>query len=328
MTKPIRWGILSTGAIAKKFTSDLQYAKGAVLQAVGSRSQASADAFGAEYGIPNRHASYEALVQDPEVDVVYIGTPNNLHKPCSMLALNAGKSVLCEKPFTINRAEAEAVIERAQEQRCFIMEAMWTRFNPAVRQAKAWIEAGRIGEVRMVHANFGFRMDDDERGRLRDPELGGGALLDVGVYPISLASHMIGKHPVTIFSAADLGPTDVDEQSAYLLKYGKGELAVLSSAICTTTNYDAYIEGTEGMIQLHSPFWCPRTATLTREEEEPVVSEHPFPGHGMHYQAEEVMRCMGLGLLESPVMPHRQTLEVMEILDHIRTQNGIRYPME
>ncbi|MBI2425268.1 MAG: Gfo/Idh/MocA family oxidoreductase [Candidatus Hydrogenedentes bacterium] len=328
MPDKIRWGILSTGNIANKFASDLKHAEGAVIQAVGSRTQASADAFAGKYGIPNRHTSYEALAADPEVDVIYVGTPHNFHQEHSILALNAGKAVLCEKPFAINCAEAKAVFAVAQAKQRFIMEAMWTWFIPAVAQAKSWVDEGRIGAVRMLHANFGFRMDDEERGRLRDKTLGGGSLLDVGVYPIALAAFMLDKTPVSIQSAACMEPAGVDEQAAFLLKYDRGELAVLSSAIATATNYDAYIEGEAGMIHIHSPFWCSRRATLLRPDEEPLVAECPMPGNGMQYQALEVMRCLREGRLESPTMTHARTIEVMTIMDTIRAQWGLRYPME
>ncbi len=178
MSDTIRWGILGTGFIARQFAEGLKSAHGAVLQAVGSRAMKTANTFGDLFNVPNRHASYEALVADPEVDVIYVSTPHPLHKENSILCLEAGKAVLCEKPFTINRREAEEVVACARDHKRFLMEAMWTRFLPTVVQAAAWVREGVIGEVRMVRADFGFRADYNEESRLFTPEMGGGGLLD------------------------------------------------------------------------------------------------------------------------------------------------------
>lgn len=324
-TKPIRWGILGTGTIANTFATALASLDDARLQAVGSRTQASADAFGDAHQIPNRHASYEALAADPEVDAIYIATLNSLHQDNSILCLNHGKAVLCEKPFTINRVQAEAVLAVAREKNIFIMEAMWTRFIPALQQAMAWIDEGAIGEVRMVQANFGFRYD---AAPLFDPALGGGALLDVGIYPITLAHMAFRQAPTQIRSLPYLGRNGVDEQSAYLLGYDGGGLALLGSAIQTKTPYDGYIMGTDGMITLHDSFWNASRVSLERPEEAPVTKEFPHHCNGYEYEAQEVHRCLRAGKLESDIMPHQTTLDILETMDNIRLQWGLRYPME
>ena len=227
MTNKFRWGILGAGNIAKKFCAGVQALADHELVAVGSRSQEKADQFGAQFNIPHRHNSYEALAADPAVDAIYVATPHPMHKDHSLLCLRHGKAVLCEKPFTINAAEAKVVIDEARRLQIFLMEAMWTRFVPAVVEAKRLIDEGAIGEVRMINADFGFRAGFNPASRAFDPALGGGGLLDVGVYPISLASMLLGR-PNRIATLAELGQTGVDEQSAFILGY-PGDVAVHST---------------------------------------------------------------------------------------------------
>lgn len=322
---PIRWGILGTGAIANTFATALASLDDAVLQAVGSRSRESADRFADGHGIPNRHGTYEALAADPEVDVVYIATLNSLHHDNAILCIEHGKAVLCEKPFTINRAQAEAVFAAAREKGVFIMEAMWTRFIPAVQQARAWIDEGAIGAVRMVQANFGFRHD---AAPLFDLALGGGSLLDVGIYPITLAHFAFGGNPTQIRGLATIGRGGVDEQAAFVLGYDGGGLALLGSAIQTKTPYDGHIMGTDGLITLHGTFWNAETVSLERPGQDTVTREFPHPCNGYEYEAREVHRCLRAGARESATMPHQTTLDILETMDHIRLQWGLRYPIE
>lgn len=325
MSNKIRWGIMGTGHIANTFATAIASLDDAVVQAVGSRTQASADQFGAAHGIPNRHPSYAALAADPEVDVVYIATLNSLHEDNTILCLEAGKAVLCEKPFTINRLQAESVIAVARREKRFLMEAMWTRFMPALHQAMSWIDEGVIGEVRMVQANFGFRYD---AAPLFDPELGGGSLLDVGIYPITLAHMAFRQAPTQIRSLPFLGRNGVDEQAAYILGYDGGGLALLGSAIQTKSPYDGYIMGTDGMIILHDSFWNATKVSLERPEKETISQEFPLHCNGYEYEAMEVNRCLREGKLESEIMPLQTTLDILETMDNIRLQWGLRYPME
>ncbi len=324
----IRWGILGTGNIARQFAEGLQSARGAVLQAVGSRTAETAEAFGSQFGIPRRHASYEALAADPEVDIVYIATPHPMHKGNSMLCLNAGKAVLCEKPFTINRREAEEVVACARANNRFLMEAMWTRFLPAVLQAQMWIREGRIGKVRMIRADFGFRVGYEEEPRLFDLEMGGGALLDVGIYPISLAAMVLGPHPIKVNTMATIGPTGVDDQNMVALQYENGAIALAASAVRTETPQDACIIGENGFISLHTPFWRADTVTLSLPGREPETHHLPLTGNGYNYEAEAVMDCMRSGKTECIVMSLNETITLMGILDTARAQWGLRYPME
>lgn len=328
MTNRIRWGILGTGSIANKFATGLAILPDAELVAVGSRAQASADAFAATFKVPHRHASYEALAADPDVDVVYVATPHPLHHPNTLMCLEAGKAVLCEKPFAINAREADDMVSVARERRLFLMEAMWTRYLPVVVRVREWLAEGRIGKPRMVTADFGFRAGFNEESRLFDRAMGGGALLDVGIYPISLASMVFGRQPSRIAGFADLGKTGVDEQAAIVFAYDQGELANLYTAIRTTTPQEAVIMGEEGSIRIHSPFWYGTTATLTVNGKDPETVELPYLGNGYTHEAMEVMRCLRAGALESPVMPLDETIALMKTLDAIRAQWGLTYPTD
>ncbi len=327
MSDAIRWGILSTGAIAKKFADGLKSAQGAELVAVGSRTQAAADTFGEAFSVPHRHGSYADLANDPDVDAIYIGTPHSAHKDSALLCLDAGKAVLCEKPFAINASETRAMIVRAREKKLFLMEAMWTRFIPLIVRVRELLAEGVIGEPRMVSADFGFRAGVNPEGRLFNPHLGGGGLLDVGIYTLSFASMVFGR-PAGVVSAAHLGETGVDEQAAMILRYDQGQLAVLSTAVRTTTPHEATIMGTGGRIRIHSRFWCPQKMTVSVDGKEDEVIEMPFTGNGYHFEAEETMQCLREGKTESAVMPLDETLELMETMDEIRGQWGLKYPME
>lgn len=257
----IRWGILGTGDIAGQFATGLQQLPDAELVAVGSRTKASAERFAKKFPIANVHGSYEDLVNDPSVDVIYVATPHTTHKEYSMLALNAGKAVLCEKPFTLNAAEAAEVIGLAREKGLFCMEAMWTRFLPAVREARRLIEANAIGDVYMIQASLGFLMDFNPEHRTFNRDLGGGALLDLGVYPLSLIVHLLGM-PSSVTSHAHIGKTGVDEQSAIVLGYESGQIGLLNTSMRTYNANDAIIMGSAGQIHLHAPLYRPESLTL------------------------------------------------------------------
>jgi predicted dehydrogenase len=326
MNTPVtRWGILGSGNIAQQFARGLRHLQDAELVAVGSRTQESARAFAAEFGARRAHGSYEALAADPEVEVVYVATPHTLHAANTLLCLEAGKAVLCEKPFALNAHEARLMISAARTRGLFLMEAMWTRFFPLMGRLRELLRAGRISEVRLVQADFGFRSEVSPAHRLFNPDLGGGALLDVGVYPVSLASYVLGE-PAAISSHAHLGETGVDEQSALIFKYPSGALALLSAAIRTATPHEALIIGTEGSVRLHAPWWQPTAMTLTPTSGEPETFGEPLPHNGYAYEAAEVARCLRAGLLESPVMPLDETLAIMRVLDSCRAQWGLRYP--
>ncbi|HAA75407.1 TPA: dehydrogenase [Candidatus Latescibacteria bacterium] len=326
MPDPFRWGILGCGNIAKKFATGLQSLDNATLAAVGSRSQENADRFADEFPADRRHASYEALAADPDVDAIYVATPHPFHLENSVLCLRNKKPVLCEKPFTINRAQAKELVAVSQDENVFLMEAMWSRFLPLLVRVRELIADGAIGEVRMLQADFGFRANVNPNGRLFNLDLGGGGLLDVGVYTVSLASMILGT-PDDIMSTAEIGETGVDEQAAIIFKYDSGQMALLATGVRTRTPHEATILGTDGYIRLHSSWWNGSKGTLVRgNDSEPL--ETPTVGNGYNYEAEEVARCVAEGLIESPAMPHDESIAVMGTLDTIRAQWGLKYPME
>jgi len=326
--KPIRWGILGTGHIARQFAGDLRHAAGANLVAVGSRSQASADEFGGKFGVANRHASYEALAADPNVDVVYVATPHPYHSANTLMCLDAGKAVLCEKPFAINENEVRGMITAAQDRKLFLMEAMWTYCFPAIRKVKELIESGAIGEPRMAMGAFGFRIDWDESTAVLNRELGGGALLDVGVYPISIAHLVFGGEPETIQASAHIGTTGVDEQNGIVMTYPGGGMAMVASAVRTAMPEEIVIAGTEAQIHIPEPFYSPNRLVIVRNGSRDEVLKCPYLGTGMQYEAEEVMNCLRARASESALVPHEGSLAVMRTLDRIRDQWGLRYPGE
>ncbi len=327
MQDVIRWGILGTGNIATSFAKGVMTMPDAELAAVGSRSQATADAYGDQFNINRRYASYEGLVNDPEVDVVYIATPHAMHLENMLLCFEAGKPVLCEKPFTINAAQARQAIMRARELGLFAMEATWMRFTPLMVELRRQLIAGVIGELRMVNADFGIRVEFDPTFRLFDPILGGGGMLDVGVYPLSLAQMVLGT-PTQVTGLAELGQTGIDEQSACILSYSGGQLAVLHNAIRTETPQEATIMGTEGWIRIHAPWWMPQALTIHKPGENEQQVEIPFAADGYTYEAAEVHRALHAGMLESELMPLDETVAILETMDTLRGQWGMHYPME
>src|ERR1700756_2625853 len=258
---PVRWGILGTGGIARTFVTDLRLTDSGVAVAVGSRSQGSAVRFADKFGIANRHASYESLVADPDVDVIYVATPHPMHHDNAVLALRAGKPVLVEKPFTMNAAEARDVVRVARETGLFAMEAMWTRFLPHVAVIRDWLAAGVLGDIVTVTADHGQWFAEDPDFRLFAPELGGGALLDLGVYPVSFASMILGK-PDRIVSLIDPAFTGVDSQTSMLFGYATGAQAVLTCTSSAKSPTRGAIVGTEARIEVDGDFYAPATMTL------------------------------------------------------------------
>src|SRR6478735_136334 len=323
----IRWGILGTGAIAGAFATGLQSLHDATLAAVGSRSAEKAAEFAGQFGNPRTHASYEALANDPEIDIIYIATPHPMHYPAVKLCLEAGKAVLCEKPFTVNAPEAAELIALARDRELFLMEAMWNRFLPLSQHFFSLVSDGAIGEPRLLTADFGFKHGGDATHRLFAPAYAGGALLDVGVYVVSLASRLFGK-PERIATMAHIGPSQVDEQSAMIFGYAQGQLAQLTVAVRTATPQEATLMGTDGTIRIHPLWWKPTTLTITRPGQLDETIDIPFDGNGYNYEAAEAGRCLRAGLLESPGIPLDETLEIMQTLDRVRAEWGLVYPTE
>ena len=315
----MRWGILGTGGIAGAFATDLRLTDSGVAVAVGSRSQASADRFADEFGIANRHGSYESLVADPEVDVVYVASPHPMHHDNAILALRAGKHVLVEKPFMMNAAEARDVAGVAREQGLFAMEAMWTRFLPHVAVIRDWLARGLLGDVVTVTADHGQWFAEDAGFRLFAPELGGGALLDLGVYPVSFASMVLGP-PSRVVSISDPAFTGVDAQTSMLFGYDSGAQAVLTCTLRAKSPTRAVIVGTDARIEVEGDFYAPAAVTLLPRKGDPIRVESVHEGRGLRHQADEVARRLAAGDVESPLMPLDETISIMETMDLVLAQ--------
>jgi predicted dehydrogenase len=324
----LRWGILGTGWIASEFTQDL-LANGMTVAAVGSRTQASADEFAARFGIQKAHASYEALAADPGVDAIYVSTPHPFHYDNARLALNAGKHVLVEKVFTLNAKEAREVVELAEAKNLVVLEAMWTRWLPHMLRVREIIAAGTLGEVRTVIADHNQHISGDPTNRLNNPDLGGGALLDLGIYPVSLAWDIFGK-PSTILSlSSPVLATGVDRQTAILFGYEGGQQAVLHAALDTAGSNTAAIIGTEGRIEI-DPVWYTPTSFTVYDASNAVIErfEHSVTRRGMQYQAKALEKLVATGAREGVELPPSETVAIMESLDEIRRQIGLHYAVE
>jgi predicted dehydrogenase len=328
MKDRINWGVAGTGGISNRFVMGLRDAEGARLYAVSSRTREKAAAFAAEYGFERAYGDYRAMLEDPAVEAVYIGTPHVAHREMALAAFRAKKAVLCEKPVSINAAELSEMIAEARANKVFFMEAMWTRFVPPLLKVREWLNSGIIGEVKMLQANFCFSAPFNPQGRLYNIELGGGALLDAGVYPVSLASLAFGgKKPEAVRSMMYLGKTGVDEEVSALLSYGGPRTASLSAAISTAGVNDGWIYGTQGYIHLPD-FVFSHSADLHLYGRYTYHYEPEFLSNGYNYEAEEVMDCIRAGKLESETMGLAESLVIMETMDQIRGQNGFRYPGE
>ncbi len=325
--RTIRWGILGPGRISRKFAAGLREAAGAELIAVGSSDAGRAAAFAAEFGLPHAHPSYADLAEDPAVDAVYIGTPHSGHEEHTLLCLERGKHVLCEKPLAINAAQAQRMIDAARGRGLVLMEAMWTRFLPTMVRVRELVNAGAIGEVRLITADFGFRAAFDRQSRLFAPRLGGGALLDLGVYPLNLASMLCGE-PVEIHTTANLGATGVDEESAILLRHARGELALLAASLRVDTPREADILGTTGRIRVLCPWWASTRIAVQQGGGPQQILDLPSRGGGYTHEAEAFMDLIRHGRRESPIMPLDESLAIMRTMDQLRTRWGVKYPME
>jgi predicted dehydrogenase len=328
MTSPhstVRWGIIGPGKIANKFATGLLAAPGAALVAVGSRTLARANAFADAFGAPNRHGSYEGLAADPEVDVVYIATTHPQHMETTLLCLEHGKPVLCEKPFAMNARQAERMVAAARSRQLFLMEAMWARFRPAIRKAKELAEGGEIGDPELLQVAVGWASPFDAGSRLFNKEMGGGILLDGGIYPLSLASYFLGEPRETV-SLAHMAPTGVDDQAGVVLSYDSGAIASIAFSVRVTPQSIATLVGTKGRIEIQEDWHKPEALTLRRNNGR--IEEFDFAlaeGNGYQYEALHVMECLREGKTESDVMPLDETVALMRQLDEIRGQWGLEY---
>lgn len=327
MKQPIRWGIIGCGRIARKFASDLQWVKGARLTAVASRDIAKAKQFAKEFSAAYAHGNYDELVQNDEVDVVYIATPHTQHYDNTLLCIRNGKAVLCEKPFAINSKQARKMIQEARRKKVFLMEAVWTKFLPHYQKMQELINKGRIGEVRNVLVNFGFVVNAQAPLRLLDPALGGGTLLDIGIYNVFMALSVLGK-PDTIQASIATTSQGIDEQCAIQFVYKNGAMAQLFSSFNTNLPTEVIVGGTKGFLKLTSRFYEPSSQLELKHaifDKEKIIAVKKEKGIGYHHEAAHVTECLQKGLTESPVMTHEDTLRIMEILDKVRKLTGLKY---
>ncbi|WP_198955301.1 Gfo/Idh/MocA family oxidoreductase [Kineosporia sp. R_H_3] len=335
-TPGLRWGVLGTGGIARAFVTDLANLPTHSVVAVGSRTAAGAAAFGDRFAVPRRYDSVAGLVGDPDVDAVYVATPHPAHAEGALAAVAAGKHVLVEKAFTVDAAQAHAIADAAREAGVVVLEAMWTRFLPHTLRIRELIAAGAIGEVRTLVADHGQWFAQDPTHRLFDPDLGGGALLDLGIYPVSWASMILGA-PSRVTAVSDPAFTGVDAQTSVILQYPGGAHAVLTTTLEALTPRRAWISGTEGTIEVDPTFYALTSFTLTRRDGHVERYETPAEivggrgdggGKGLRFEAAELARCVAEGLTESPHLPVAETVAIMETMDEIRRQIGLVYPGE
>lgn len=327
MKTEINWGILGCGRIANLFALALATVKDTKIVAVASKSSEKATAFAKEFNVPKYYDSYEALCNDPSVDVIYIANTHNFHKETMLLCLKHHKAILCEKAFTLNAADSKEVIDIARKQNVFLMEAMWTRFHPSIIKLKQLLAEGAIGTVQLLKVDFGIATQHGESGRHLNPHLAGGALLDVGIYTITFANIVFGKTPKTIQSSAVIGKTGVDEISNYMFTYDTGEIAMLTSAVTTHIPHTATLYGTKGKITM-TDFFHAQEITLQTGTEKEQTLKFPFVCNGYEYEIMEVVDCLRKGKTESEVMSHEVTLNIMETMDTLRGQWGLKYPGE
>jgi predicted dehydrogenase len=321
---PLRWGIASTGGIADSMCRALRMLPDADIVAVGSRTQETADAFAARLGIPTAHGSYEALWADDDVDIVYVASPHSHHRAMTIAALDAGRHVLCEKAFAVNAAQAREMADAAVRNDRFLMEAMWTWFIPAVVDIRRRVLDGEIGELKVVEANFGIPVSDPE-GRHRRIDLAGGAMLDIGVYPIAFA-RFLGGDPVRAKVTGTLGDTGVDATVGGVVSYSSGAIGVFHTSLDMMSSLRASVYGSLGRIDVDAPFWFPGGFTVHLAGEEPVHVD--MPNQGLAHEAAHAMQRIRDGHRESDVIPLATSVSTMELLDDIRAQLGVVYPEE
>jgi len=320
------WGILGPGGIAKAFATDLKLLDGHSVAAVGSRTLKNAQDFANTFG-GTAYGSYEALVADPSIDAIYVATPHPAHKDNVVLALNAGKPVLCEKPFAVNAKEAQEMVAAAQKNNVAMMEAMWSRFLPHYAQVREIVASGVLGKILTVHADHGQRLADQNIARLVEPALAGGALLDLGIYPVSFA-HMVLGNPTKITASGVLTDKGVDAQTSMIFDYADGAQAVLNTTMIEQTPCRAVVAGVDGWLEIDRVFYTPTSMRVTLFDGS--VTEYPtnYTGHGLREQAEAFKKLVQSGHTQSDILNWKDTVDIMQTLDSVRSQIGLRYPFE
>ena len=320
------WGILGPGGIARAFATDLQLLDGHRVGAVGSRTLSKAQEFAKTFG-GTAYGSYEELIADPAIDAIYVATPHPAHKDNVIAALNAGKPVLCEKPFAVNAVEAQEMVAAAQKNNVALMEAMWSRFLPHYAQVREIIDSGVLGQILTIHADHGQRLADQDIPRLVEPSLAGGALLDLGIYPVSLA-HMILGNPMKITASGVLTDKGVDAQTSMIFDYASGAQAVLSTTMIEQTPCRAVVAGVNGWLEIDRVFYSPTSMRITLFDGGFTEYPHTYSGHGLREQAEVFKGLVRSGKNQSEILNWEDTVDIMQTLDTVRAHIGLRYPFE
>ena len=320
------WGILGPGGIARAFAKDLTLLEGHTIGAVGSRSIDNAHSFAKDFG-GTAYASYEELVKDPTIDAIYVATPHPAHHDNVILALNAGKPVLCEKPFAVNAGEAQAMVDAAAKNKVALMEAMWARFLPHYSKVREIVASGVLGPILSIHADHGQRLADQNIPRLVEPHLAGGALLDLGIYPISFA-HMILGNPASITSSAIMTNKGVDAQTSMIFTYQSGAQSVLTTTMIEQTPCRAVVAGLHGWLEIDRTFYNPASMRVVLNDG--TVTQYPntYTGHGLREQAESFKQLVQSGKVQSEILSWQDTIDIMKTMDAVREQIGLKYPFE
>ncbi len=327
MSKKYNWGILGPGSIANKFANDLKLLPNASLYAIGSRSIDRAREFAQKYGAVKYYGSYEQLASDPQVDIVYIASPHVRHYTDSLLCLNNGKSVLCEKPVAMNVDQYKIMIETAKRKGVFFMEALWTRFIPSFIKSLGLINEGEIGEIKLIESDFCFHAYYNPDGRLFNPMLGGGSLLDIGIYPVFLALELVGK-PVKMQVLATFDKTGVDNSCSMIFMHKQNILSILFSSIAVNGRVESIIHGTKGLLRLNRYWHIPTSIDIIPDKGKTKHYKFDEPGYGYQYEADEVMRCLDKGQTQSDIFSWDRSLRLITTLDEIRSLAEIKYPDE
>ena len=327
MDKTIHWGILGCGNIADKFATDLQMVSGSALRAVAARDSGRAQNFAKKHTAERIYSNYTALVNDPDLDVIYVATTHNFHYEHAALCLAANKAVLCEKPICVNAQEARKLVELSRKKDIFLMEAMWTRFLHAIIRLKKDIESGIIGTPQLVQADFGITKPPESGSRFYEKKLAAGALLDLGIYTINFANIVFGSQPEGISGYAQFTNQGVDQLSTYNLIYSEGRQALLSAAVALTTPHQARIFGDRGRIVIDD-FYHPQQYQIILNGKNPQLVNEAFDGFGYLYEAMEVQQCLLGGKTESTKCSLNETVAIMRVMDDLRKQWGLRYPNE
>ena len=323
--KIFNWGVIAPGRISHSFAKAMRVVSDARLFSVASSQLDRAQSFAAEYGCKYAYDDYQTLIEDPNVDVVYIANPHRFHFECIKKCLIAGKPVLCEKPITVNEAQCQELIELANKHQVFLMEAVWTRFLPIWQQVQVWIEKQSIGQLQSMSSSFGFNLPKDESDRLFNNSLAGGALLDMGIYSLTMSQFVMQKEPTSVVANGVIGSTYVDEHTSGTLSY-EGVQSFFTCSFNKPLDNNFILSGSKGRIVIPSMFWAATCGILDIDGQEPVMVELPFRATGFEYQIEEVIRCLSHGKLQSDVLSWQDSVATMRIMDLIREQIGIKYP--